>query len=89
MQSEQTRLLAVALSEIRALLADYLGSDVDAPISIRVAAHIAYALHNEAEAVLNNEDFEIDQGLSKIAEIDRILGVRDALALLSRFEVKR
>ena len=40
MQTDQTRLLALALLEIRTLLADYLGSDVDAPMSVRVAAHM-------------------------------------------------
>ncbi|SEI17981.1 hypothetical protein [Pseudomonas asplenii] len=47
MQSDQTQLLA--LLEIRGLLADYLGSDVEAPMNVLVAAHLAYAPHNEAE----------------------------------------
>jgi len=88
MQTDQTRLLALALLEIRTLLADYLGSDVDAPISVRVAAHMAYALHNEAEAAYNNADFQIDHASLKIAAIDQILSVTDGAALLSRFDVE-
>ncbi|MBV6821881.1 hypothetical protein KUF73_02950 [Pseudomonas sp. PD9R] len=87
MPTDQARLLALALIEIRNLLADYLGSDVDAPMSIRVAAHIAYALHNEAQTTYNNADFQLDHATRKIAVIDQILGVADGAALLSRFGV--
>ena len=88
MQTAQTRLLALALIEIRTLLADYLGSDVDAPMSVRVAAHMAYALHNEAEATYSFADFQLDCATQKIAAIDQILGVSDGAALLSRFDVE-
>jgi hypothetical protein len=88
MQNDQTRLLALALLEIRTLLSDYLGSVVDAPASVRVAAHIAYALHNEAEAAYSNADFQIDHATPKIAAIDQILGVTDGAALLSRFDIE-
>jgi hypothetical protein len=70
------------------LLADYLGSDVGAPMSVRVAAHMAYALHNEAEAAYSNADFQLDCATQKIAAIDQILGVSDGAALLSRFNVE-
>ena len=88
MQTDQTRLLALALIDIRTLLADYLGSDVDAPMSARVAAHLAYALHNEAETVYSNADFQIERATQKIAAIDQILSVSDGAALLSRFDVE-
>ncbi|GFM82597.1 hypothetical protein PSCICN_32890 [Pseudomonas cichorii] len=88
MQTDQTKLLALALLEIRGGLADYLGSDVDAPISVRVAAHIAYALHNEAEAAYNNADFQIEHASLKITAIDQILGVTNGTALLSRLDVQ-
>jgi hypothetical protein len=88
MQTAQTRLLALALIEIRALLANYLGSDVDAPMSVRVAAHIAYALHNEAEAAYGNADFQLECVPQKTCAIDRILGVSDGATLLSRFDVE-
>ncbi|KHA73524.1 hypothetical protein [Pseudomonas helmanticensis] len=88
MQTDQNRLLALALLEIKTLLVDYLGSVVDAPTNVRVAAHIAYALHNEAEAVYNNADFALDGASQKIAAIDQILGVTDGAALLGRFDIE-
>ncbi|CAI8737782.1 hypothetical protein [Pseudomonas sp. DR48] len=88
MQTDQTRLLALALLEIRTLLADYLGSVVDAPMSVRVAAHMAYALHNEAETAYGNADFQLDHATQKISAIDQILGVSDGAALLSRFDIE-
>ncbi|NMY71883.1 hypothetical protein [Pseudomonas sp. WS 5414] len=88
MQADQNRLLALALLEIKLLLVDYLGSAVDAPMSVRVAAHIAYALHNEAESVYTNADFALDGASQKIAAIDQILGVTNGAALLSRFDIK-
>jgi hypothetical protein len=88
MQTDQNRLLALALLEIKILLVDYLGSVVDAPTNVRVAAHIAYALHNEAEAVYNNADFALDGASQKIAAIDKVLGVADGAALLGRFDIE-
>ncbi|WP_017904594.1 hypothetical protein [Pseudomonas asplenii] len=84
MQSDQTRLLALALLEIRGLLADYLGSDVEAPINVRVAAHLAYARQNEAEAACIGGDFEGKAASLKIAAIDQVLGGTDGATLLSR-----
>ncbi len=86
MQTDQTRLLALALLEIRTLLADYLGGEADAPMCVRVAAHMAYALHNEAEAAYSNTDYQLDRAIRKISAIDEVLGVSDGAALLSRFE---
>jgi len=47
----EAELLAAALLEIRILLGDCLGSVNDAPPKTRIAAHLAYALHNEAETI--------------------------------------
>ncbi|UFH50441.1 hypothetical protein [Pseudomonas sp. KNUC1026] len=88
MNTHQAKLLALTLLEIKKLLADYLGRDVDAPMSVRVAAHMAYALHNEAEAVFNNTDFEIGDASVKIHAIDQILGVTDGASLLDRFNIE-
>lgn len=88
MQTDQTRLLALALLEIRTLLADYLGGEADAPMCVRVAAHMAYALHNEAEAPYRNADYQLDHAIRKIAAINELLGVSDGAALLSRFEIE-
>ncbi|RMO83500.1 hypothetical protein ALQ33_200044 [Pseudomonas syringae pv. philadelphi] len=57
-------------------------------MSVRVAAHMAYALHNEAEAVYSNADFEIADASLKIYAIDQILGVTDGASLLDRFNVE-
>lgn len=54
-------------------------------MSVRVAAHLAYALHNEAEAAFNNVGFQTDPASLKIAAIDQVLGGTDGAALLSRF----
>ena len=56
---EQTRLLAAALCEIRVLLAGYLGSQCDSEVSIRQAAHLAYALHNEALAIIEGQSLSL------------------------------
>ncbi len=85
MQTDQTRLLALTLLEIKTLLGDYLGSDVDAPMSVRIAAHLAYAVHNEAEAVYGHEDFRLECAVRKIAAVDGILGVSEGAVLLGRF----
>ena len=85
MQSDRTRLLELALYEIRGLLADYLGSDVHAPMSVRVAVHVGYAVHNEAEAAFNNVDFRLILRALKSAVIDQVLGGTDGAALLRRF----
>lgn len=85
MQSDRTRLLELALYEIRGLLADYLGSDVHAPMSVRVAVHVGYAVHNEAEAAFNNVDFRLILRALKSAAIDQVLGGTDGAALLRRF----
>ena len=49
----QDQVLAFAVYEIRLLLAHHLGSDDTPDPSVRTAAHLAYALHNQADAVLH------------------------------------
>jgi hypothetical protein len=80
--SDQSRLLAKALYEIRLLLSGYVGSSVDADMSVRVAAHIAHALHNEALAVCEGKRFDLPGAVSKIEAIDGILGQRVSERLL-------
>ena len=54
----QDQVLAYAVYEIRLLLADHLGNG-DAPDpAVRAAAHLAYALHNQADAVLHGDTFD-------------------------------
>jgi hypothetical protein len=67
-------LLAAALYEVRLLLASYLGSANTAELPVRVAAHLAYALHNDALAVLEGKPFQVDAALARIKAVDRIVG---------------
>lgn len=70
----QAKVLAQAVYELRLLLASYLGSDCDAPPHLRQAAHLAYALHNQAEAVLAGQSFDVEAALASIGAFDRFLG---------------
>jgi len=81
--SAEARLLANALYEIRLLLSPYIGTEVDAPEEVRMAAHLAYALHSEALATTEGRSFEIDAALRKVHAIDSILRVDEATRLVT------
>ena len=68
----QSKLLAFAVYEIRLLLAGHLGSGYEGNREVNIAAHLAYALHNEALAVLEGKSFDAAEALSKIQAVDRI-----------------
>ena len=68
------KLIAAALYEIRLLLAPYLGSESTAELPIRIAAHLAYALHNEAQAICEGETISGAAAITRIAAIDRVVG---------------
>ena len=72
-QSE-VKILAAAVYEIRLLLSNYLGSQNTAERNVVEAAHLAYALHNEALAVLENRSFDQLAAFSKIKAVDKIFG---------------
>lgn len=76
-------LLASALYEIRLLPSPYLGSEVDAPMEVRMAAYLAYALQNEALAITERSNFDIDVALRKVSAIDNILKVDEAARLVT------
>jgi len=80
--TDQGKLLAKALYEIRLLLSSYVGTSVDADMSVRIAAHIAYALHNEAQAVCEGKAFDLAAAFSKIKAIDGLLEQRVSERLL-------
>jgi hypothetical protein len=69
----QEQILAFAVYEIRLLLASHLGSDCSSDLSVRTAAHLAYALHNQAEAILHGESFDPQQAISALGGVDRLL----------------
>ncbi|MDO9029913.1 MULTISPECIES: hypothetical protein [Hydrogenophaga] len=74
MAATETKVLAQALYEIRLLLSEYLGSEIEADMSVRTAAHIAYALHNDALAVLDGGSFDATEAVKRVEAIDLILG---------------
>lgn len=74
MNDQEAKILANAVYQIRLLLSGYLGSATEAPIDVRVAAHLAYALHNEAIALVEGRGFDKERALEKVKGIDGILG---------------
>jgi hypothetical protein len=72
--ADQGKLIAKALYEIRLLLSSYIGTSADADMSVRIAAHIAYALHNEALLVCEGKTFDLASAVAKIEAIDGLLG---------------
>jgi hypothetical protein len=78
----QAKILAQGIYEIRLLLAGYLGSQNAGDPAVRRAAHIAYALHNEALAVTEGGTFDSAKAVDKIRAVDRMFEETFA----SRFE---
>ncbi|MGZ4961356.1 MAG: hypothetical protein ACXWDN_09975 [Limisphaerales bacterium] len=60
----QHKILAKAIYEIRILLGT--GNTEDDP-AVRAAAQIAYALHNEARAILEGRTFDVEKAIKKLA----------------------
>lgn len=65
------------------LLSPYIGDEVDAPMEVRIAAHLAYALHNEALAITEGRGFDIAAALRRVSAIDNILQVDEAARLVT------
>jgi len=76
--SDQAKVLAQAIFEIRVLLSGYLGSENEGDLAVRQAAHLAYALHNQALAVLEGKSFEVTEAIRGLAFADRVLGAEFA-----------
>ena len=75
--SSQTKLLAAAIIEIRTLLSTHLGSESNADSGVRLAAHLSYALHNEARSILEGEaTFDLNIALSKINSAEQVVGTK-------------
>lgn len=70
----QAQILAQALYEVQSLLRGYLGSHAEGDILVRQAAHLSYALHNEALAVLEGSNFDEQSAISKIKAVDTMFG---------------
>jgi phosphate uptake regulator len=72
--SDQNKILAFAVFELRLLLAGHLSPDAGSEPSVRAAALLAYALHNQALAVLDGKSFDAAQAVESIANVDRLCG---------------
>ena len=73
--TEHARLMAAAVYEIRLLLSDHLGTECNSDPCVRLAAHLAYALHNDALAVLEpDEEFDLDAARKRIRAAESIVG---------------
>lgn len=70
----QTKILAQALYEIRLLLPGYLGSESTGDIAVRKAAHLAYALHNDALAIIEGKAFDAQAAIERLRAVDRMFG---------------
>lgn len=86
-KDDQVRLLAFALFQIRVLLAGHVGFTGDrermipADEGTRVAANLAYALHNPALAIMAGESFDLDRALKAIDRVDQLFGANTMVAL--------
>jgi hypothetical protein len=74
LRPDQNQIMAFAVYELRLLLAGHLGSLSESEPSVRAAAHLAYALHNQALAVLNGKSFDPEHAMDAIASVDRMFG---------------
>jgi hypothetical protein len=66
--------VALALYQIRVLLSGYLGSRNEGDTSVRQAAHLAYALHNEALAIVDGGSFDAEAVARRLTALDSMLG---------------
>lgn len=68
----QTKILAQAVYELRLLLSDHLGKKDKETLCEAVSAHLSYALHNEALAIIENrpDDFSIEKAIENIKKVD-------------------
>ena len=72
---QQLKLMAAAIFEIRVLLAKHLGSESDSNDCDRMAAHLAYALHNDALAILEGGGvFDVGAAQARIISAEAVVG---------------
>lgn len=71
----RAKVLAAAVIEIRTQLAHYLGSESGADKSVRLAAHLAYALHNEAiDEIEESLDCKNSTHVSRVKQAEAMIG---------------
>ena len=69
----QEQVLAFAVHELRLLLAHHLGSGDSQDPAVKAAAHLSYALHNQAATVLEGGRFDPQQATRALAAVDQML----------------
>lgn len=70
----QADILAFAVLELRTLLSGHLSSGETDDPPARAAAHLAFALHNHAIAVLEGRSFDPADAVAAIAHVDGLFG---------------
>jgi len=70
----ELRLLAQTIYEIRLLLSHHLGSTNKATESEAIAAHLAYALHNQALSIIENrkQEFNIESARESLMAVSKM-----------------
>lgn len=66
---KQLKLFAMAVYEIRVLLSHRIGARSE-PLSESLAANLAYCLHNEALAVLDGRNVDVDAAIARLKKLD-------------------
>lgn len=74
LQSANEKILARVVFELRVLLSSHINDGASEQTRINVAAHLAYALHNQALAVLEGKTFDVENALESISQVDRKFG---------------
>ncbi len=77
MSDEQLKIMAAAVYEIRCLLTGHLGSTCDSDADVRLAAHLSYALHNQALEVIEGDGtFDPDVARASVRAAEGVVGSR-------------
>jgi hypothetical protein len=74
--SDQAKVKALAVYEIRLLLSGYLGSENNGDMAVRQAAHLAYTLHNQALSILDDKTFDVSESIQALKFSDTVLGAK-------------
>ena len=76
LESAQLKIMAQAVYELRILLSEHLGSKNEENTCESIAAHLVYALHNDALAIIEGhpEDFHIEKSIKNISRVDELFG---------------
>jgi metal-responsive CopG/Arc/MetJ family transcriptional regulator len=69
---DKLELFAYIIYEIRVLLSHHLGSKDPDCLVEKMAAHLAWSFHNEAEAIFEGKDFDVENSAKKLKGLDRM-----------------